>query len=614
MTWLVERMLDLIELIVNWFNSRKYGAMARRFGRDPAEDDGRQGMIILQIDGLSHQTLQEAMAQGSMPNLRRLLERDGYRLHSWWCGIPSSTPAIQGGLMYGNNWNVPAFRWYEKAAGRSMVSKNPRDARLLQERLSGGRPGLLADGSSYVNIFDGGARLSMFTVAALGGEHLFENVRGFGFAMLLVFSPVRLLRIIGSVAWDLGRDLRQRLVSRFDTRMGQRRRPFSLAASMAQTFATVVFRELQTFGVLMDVYRRVPAIYANFYGYDDMAHQLGTLDPETARVLKSIDGRIHEIDVARRRFAARRAYDLIILSDHGMSPCTPFRELYGQTLGETLAALVWQDRRQVAVDESGSGQWRTEAETRYLLEELESVKANLAPRGQRLATALIDFVARRVPEVPLEEADWDLARQRDLVLRNSGTVSLVYFTVTPYQMDLSEIELLYPGLLRDLVEHPGLGLVLGRERGQPMVMTLRGPRRLWPLDDDLVRDLLDSLPDMELAAQQLCRQMSFPAAGDLVLYGRWDGDGHVVAFEPHWATHGGLGGEQNVPFIMVGPELPWDLDGITDSIQLHRLFIQRYGADGRLERGPHQKQPLAAFDLTRRPHPITIHPCQGPFV
>ena len=57
MTWLLQRVLDLIELIVNWFYTRKYGAMARRFGRGTAEDDGRRGLIILQIDGLSHATL-----------------------------------------------------------------------------------------------------------------------------------------------------------------------------------------------------------------------------------------------------------------------------------------------------------------------------------------------------------------------------------------------------------------------------------------------------------------------------------------------------------------------------------------------------------------------------
>ena len=53
-------------------------------------------------------------------------------------------------------------------------------------------------------------------------------------------------------------------------------------AALFQIVASVVFRELQTFGVLLDIYRRVPAIYANFYGYDDVAHQLGVFDRETA--------------------------------------------------------------------------------------------------------------------------------------------------------------------------------------------------------------------------------------------------------------------------------------------------------------------------------------------
>jgi hypothetical protein len=577
MTWLLERVLDLIELIANWFYSRKYGALARRFGRGTAEDDGRRGLIILQIDGLAHATLREALDHGYMPYLNRLIERDGCQLQPWWCGVPSSTPAIQGGLMYGNNWNVPAFRWYEKPSGRTVVAKNPRDARRLQDRLSRGRPGLLAEGSSYVNIFDGGARLSFFTISALGGERFFANVRGFGFALLLLLSPWRLLRTAGAVIWDFGRDLWQRLVSRFATRVGLRRRPFSLASSLVQIMASVVFREMQTFGVLLDIYRRVPAIYANFCGYDDVAHQLGPLDAETARILRGIDGHIREIDANRRRCAARRAYDLFVLSDHGMSPCTPFRELYGETLGEMLARLVQGESRPVSLDESGSSAWRPSAETRYLLDELASIQSNLAPRGQRLVTALHSFIARRVPPEPGEELDWDLTRRRDLVLRNSGTVSLVYFTVTPYSMDLSEIELLYPGLLRRLVEHPGLGLILGRERGQPIAMTLRGPRHLHPFTDDLVRDLLDNLPDPALAASQLARLIAFPASGDLVIFGRWDSRGHVIAFEPHWATHGGLGGHQNVPFMLLPPTLSWNLSAITGPEQLHELFMARYG-------------------------------------
>lgn len=577
MTWLLQRVLDLIELLVTRLNQRKYGAMARRIGRGAAsepEADGRRGLIILQIDGLSHATLQRALERGAMPHLRRMMERDGYRLERWWCGVPSSTPAVQGGIMYGNNDNIPAFRWFEKASGKTMVAKHPRDARILQDRLSAGRPGLLEGGSSYVNIYDGGARLSLFTISALGGERFFANVRGLGFATLLLLSPIRLLRLLKDVALDFVRDLGQRLVGRFDTRVGRRRRPFSLLGSLLQIIASVVFRELQTFGVLLDIYRRVPAIYANFYGYDDVAHQLGPLDGETERVLRGIDGRIREIDLTRRRFAGRRPYDLFVLSDHGMSPCTPFQERYGQTLGEFMAGLAARDTP-VELDESFSREWRTQREAGFLLEELDGISDHLSWRSQRLAGVLRNFVARRIPAD--DEQEYDLSRHRDLILRNSGTVALVYFPLAAHQMDLSEIELAYPGLLRSLVEHPGLGLVLGRERGEAMAMTVRGPRRLLNLDDPLLRDLLDNLPDPALAARQLARVACFPNSGDLLLYGRWNAAGQTIAFEPHWATHGGIGGEQNRPFLLLPPGVDWDVKAIVSPEQLYPLFMGGYG-------------------------------------
>lgn len=577
MTWLLQRVLDFIELIVAWFNRRKYRALARRMGREveSEEKEDQTGLIILQIDGLSHSTLQRALERGAMPHLRRMIEREGYRLEPWWCGVPSSTPAVQGGIMYGNNQEVPAFRWYEKASGRTVVAKHPRDARLLQDRLSAGRVGLMTGGSSYVNIYDGGARLSLFTISALGGERFFENVRGLSFALLLGLSPIRLLRLLKDVAVDFVRDLGQRLVGRFDTRVGRRRRPFTLFGSFLQIVASVIFRELQTFGVLLDIYRRVPVIYANFYGYDDVAHQLGPLDRETERVLRGIDGRIREIDATRRRFADRRVYELFVLSDHGMSPCTPFKERYGQTLGQFMASQVAKDAP-VELDETISREWRTTREAGYLLEELEGISAHLSWRSQRLAGALRDFVARRIPAE--DEHDYDLSRHRDLILRNSGTVALVYFPLAAHQMDLSEIELAYPGLLRSLVEHPGLGLVLGRERGEAMAMTVRGPRRLLNLDDPLIGDLLHNLPRPARAARQLARVATFANSGDLLLYGRWNGAGQTIAFEPHWATHGGIGGDQNRPFMLLPPGVTWDLAEVAGPEELYPLFMGLTGA------------------------------------
>jgi hypothetical protein len=575
MTWLLQRVLDLLEVVVNGFYRRKYGALARRFGRGTVADDGRRGLIILQIDGLSHRSISAALDQGAMPQLQRMLERDGFRLQRWWCGVPSSTPAVQAGIMYGNNWNVPAFRWYEKHTGHTMVAKHPHDARLLQDRLSAGRPGLMEEGSSYVNIYDGGARVSLFTVSALGGERFFENVRGVSFALLLVLSPLRLLRLCATVCGDFLRDLWQRLVGRIDTRLGQRRRVFSPIEALFQIIASVVFRELQTFGVLLDIYRRVPAIYANYYGYDEVAHQLGPLNDETLRVLRGIDGRIREIDRARRRFAARREYDLFVLSDHGMSPCTPIKERYGQTLGEFLAEKVHDEQAPLVLDEAHNAEWRAGDEARLLLAELDAIRANLSPRTRRLSALVRDFVARRV--LTDDEHEWDLSRHSDVVVRTSGTVALVYFNVSSEPMDLSQIELVYPDLLRHLIEHPGLGLVLGREQGVAMAMTVRGPRHLQDVADPLIRDLLDNLPDAVLVADQLARQLSFPDSGDLVLYGAWDSRGQTIGFEEHWATHGGIGGDQNWPFLVLPPGVEWDVSEVTDSRELYPLFMGRYG-------------------------------------
>ena len=122
-----------------------------------------------------------------------------------------------------------------------------------------------------------------------------------------------------------------------------------------------------------------------------------------------------------------------------------------------------------------------------------------------------------------------------------------------------------------------MGLVLGCQDGHAMTMTVRGPRRLRDLNDASVYDLLDNLPDRALVVEQLCRLLSFPSCGDLVLLGRWNSRGQTIAFEPHWATHGGLGGEQNRPFILLPPAVDWDIAAITGPEQLYPLFMERYG-------------------------------------
>ena len=148
------------------------------------------------------------------------------------------------------------------------------------------------------------------------------------------------------------------------------------------------------------------------------------------------------------------------------------------------------------------------------------------------------------------EIDWDLSRRTDIAVRNSGSLSHVYFDVTPQQMELSEVALLYPTLLDILIRHEGIGLVAGRDGEKVVVVGKAGSLWLGPTGSRLEgNDPLAGLPDPAWAADQLARLARFPHAGDLILLGAWN-DQRVISFEEQAASHGGLGGPQNSPFIV----------------------------------------------------------------
>src|SRR5437867_13122898 len=76
-----------------------------------------KGLFILHVDGLSYHYLSRALAQGQMPYVRRLIEQEGYQAQPYRCGIPSTTPFAQAGILYGDNREIPSFRWWDKQSG-----------------------------------------------------------------------------------------------------------------------------------------------------------------------------------------------------------------------------------------------------------------------------------------------------------------------------------------------------------------------------------------------------------------------------------------------------------------------------------------------------------------
>jgi hypothetical protein len=333
---------------------------------------------------------------------------------------------------------------------------------------------------------------------------------------------------------------------------------------------------------MVDIYRGVPAIYTTYYGYDELAHHYGPLSKVAMRALRSIDVRVRQIDTLRR-LALTREYDLFILSDHGMNPAVPFHHAYGQTLGEFIRTLVGGEAAQrrastLAAQERLTTTPQSAMETAYLLEELDAIAANVGPRLAHIPLFLRRLVAERIP-LQREEVPDVSAHHDDLIVRSSGSMAHLYLNVVCRQMQLSEIASYYPNLVSDLIAHPGIWMVIGREGERVVIMAQEGVLSLADGATTLEgRNPLAILPNPRLSAAQLRRLARFAHAGDLILLGSYTPRGETVScFEHQWACHGGLGGPQEVPFLMMERHLQWPLSQVTQATDLYPLFMRRYG-------------------------------------
>jgi len=576
-TWFARRVLDFVGKLSDLYYSRKYGAMARQLGRPGLSPDDNRGFILIQIDGLSHDHLIQAVAGGHMPYVGRLLADRRLTVAPWRCGLPSSTPAVQAGVMFGNRFDIPGFRWYEKDRDVAMSPQRLDQISTIYDRINYGQPGILNGGSCYVSMFDGDADLALFTLSTLRRQRFFESVRGIGLFILFLLSPIRVLRVIGLAAVNYLTGLSHRLVRLVKSPAKNATEPrvlnpFDLLSPLLYAGSDALLTEVQTFGVMLDIYRCVPAIYANYNSYDEVAHEMGPDDPAAFRVLRAVDKRIHQIDRMRAHYR-QRDYDLYIMSDHGNTPAVPFSWQNGDTLGKHI---VGQIDDQLSLHERMEPHTHPDNRARYLREELRALEKTASPRFRQMVTSIRRYVDQRVKEI--EELDYDLQRQEDVVVSASGPLAHVYFNVTPRQLDLIEVMILYPDLLDQLLTNSGIGVVVGRAGPDTIVLGRRGgtlhirgkPKLVDPPHP------LRRYGDAAYVTEQVHRLAHFPHAGDLIVMGECQNGGVAVTFEHQVATHGGLGGPQGRPFIAWPPERQLAPETLNDAEDLYPYFMSQY--------------------------------------
>ena len=539
----------------------------------------RKGFVGVQIDGLAHDDLVYAIEQGYARRLGRWLRDGQCKLAAYPSGLPSATSYAQAGIFYGENDNIPAFRWYERG-DRQVVNCNRPHSEGYLRATRGGNPGVLRGGSSIVNLIDGDADRAALTANSSVPRSLFEELGGFRFLLLILFHPVRLVMTLLATLWEMVLELYDRyVVSRGRHSVAEGWFP------VVRALTNVVFRELQTLAVMADVYAGVPYIFTTYGSYDELAHHYGPRSRPALKNLKYILGRIHEIRKMLRRLPGRH-HDLVILSDHGQTPGTPFLREFGVTLGGALHHHLESHRLSV----QSSGRSPTAARPRELYAQHLRDRAG---RRSFLVRGVLRSVARVLHAVASVESylpeKYYVDEDNDIVVTYSGTLALVYFSRFAKRLDDEAIRRDYPHVLDFLVGHSGVGLVATRAADGGLVLrSAGGEARLVDGEITIVEgdDPLAPYDAGPLARRALQRMGAWPNTGDLILFGRY-ADGQIVCFDDQVASHGCLGGPQFWPFILLPTDPRFEGLLLTDPRDLYHLIFEPYhrGEDTAGKRG-----------------------------
>lgn len=507
--------------------------LVRRVRVGPAPERGARRLLIIQIDGLARSVLEQALREGRMPFLGRMLRRT-HRLEPMSVGLPTSTPAFHMAVMYGARPDIPGFHVHDKRRRADVYFPRAGDAALVEQEQARGRLGILTGGSTYGCVFTGGAENNLFSFTKV------KRPSGSG-----ILAPVSAFIV---VAWVIVKCLTLTVIEllRFLLRIVAdpiAARPNGWKWLAIKVGMSIWMREMFTLSVARDVYAGVPAIYVNYLDYDVYAHGFGPRDRRARRALRRVDRAIQQLWRVCRR-VPEYAYDVYVLSDHGQAHCMPFHTLSG---GQPLEQLLFE----AFFDPAGM---REVSPARPRGRNLASgIKAMRSHRGNGLFQRFVNYLDEdfgvRIDRAP------ETQERGGVRVVCAGPNAFVYFVDTPEPLTIEEIDERDPGLVDAISRFPGIGFILGKR---------------YRLDDE--PGPFADRDDAALVIDGVRDLMAMRTAGDLVIYGHDTPDGNI-SYIAEIGAHAGPSVEERHTFIVApaDAELPAT---ITHPLQLYDVFVR----------------------------------------
>lgn len=520
------------------------------------------GFVFMQLDGVSAPVFEWQINTGNLPNIKQLLDSDTYVFTPWHTQLPSTTPASQAGILHGSHDGIPAFRWYERTTDKLFVANQPRDAALIEKRLSNGR-GLLADGGvSIGNLFSGDAEQNIMVMSKLDGNRqslramreytdYFSNI--YGFMRALVLS-------IGEMIKEVYQAERQKLRN-FQPRVNRKASYIVLRA-----VTNVLLRDLQTAIVVDQMMQGSNSIYVDYVDYDEIAHHAGIARPESLAALTGLDQTVGMLTKAAKY--TPRPYHIILLSDHGQSQGQTFKQLNeGKNLEQVLGNIL--DSPAVR---SSTSPVEQQSASQLLSAYMASGKGAIGSTARRFGKSHQRKASNN------QSPETKSTAKAEAIVTGSGNLGNIWLKHFKKRPSRQQIESRYPGLFEKLLQTPGIGLVLVSDgkagpvclgkQGQIDLLTekVQGNNPLGSYKNIRIKDLLN-----------LARKTNSPDIQ--IISSKHPGSGEVYAFEELVGNHGGIGGWQTEAILVYPKELAinrnfYENGELYDSTTIHKIFVE----------------------------------------
>lgn len=284
----------------------------------------------MHIDGLGADSLEEGLREGDLPFLKHLIESEGYEIHRYRCGLPSTTPFVQAGILYGDNSEIPSFRWWDRER-RVLVQFGAGSTfkKVADKYFQGCRP-LTQDGASIAACYPAGAA-DDFGIAYQDRTYSKDDRSRSAWNVILPYlaNPAHIGDLIMQTGLVLGRTVQEYTASRAS---GQRP---ARAYVVSEVLEEIFVHHITRYAVEKAMQEGFSPIYAGFYAFDETGHAFGPDDSSSLRILKHVDRSIRKIAEARDG-----RYELVVLSDHGQIDTVHFKQRGKPAFGELVASWL----------------------------------------------------------------------------------------------------------------------------------------------------------------------------------------------------------------------------------------------------------------------------------